>query len=47
MDAAGRANLRARTGRDQTDWIAAPDGAGPFARPSLAVTWLKAHGTAM
>lgn len=44
MDAAVLANLRARTGRDQTDWIAALDAAGPFAKPAQAIAWLKAQG---
>ncbi|MCA3513959.1 MAG: hypothetical protein IOC80_08275 [Rhodobacter sp.] len=44
MDAALRANLHARTGRDPDRPIAALEGAGNFDKPALAVAWHRAQG---
>jgi len=44
MEEAVLRGLEAKTGRGLDLWKAALDGAGPFAKPALAVAWLKAQG---
>lgn len=44
MEEAVLRGLEAKTGRGLEAWKAALDGAGPFAKPALAVAWLKAQG---
>ena len=44
MEEAVLRGLEAKTGRGLELWKAALDGAGPFAKPALAVAWLKAQG---
>ena len=44
MEAAVLRGLEAKTGRGLEAWLAALTEAGPFAKPALAVAWLKAQG---
>lgn len=44
MEEAVLRGLETKTGRGLEQWKAALDGAGPFAKPALAVAWLKAQG---
>jgi hypothetical protein len=44
MDAAVLRNLEAKTGRRLEAWLSVLQAAGPFAKPALAVDWLKAQG---